>query len=431
MFMVEYLYKTSLLIIVFYGIYFFVFRSFTFHAMNRYFLLLLTMYALVCPVLQFEIHHSLGTPNIEHLLKESRYLAGNYNTVDASLNHGDTDDSGKMLLSIYWTGVFLFFARFVLQVFRLLKIRYTSNEIQVNKVRVFVNNGIPQPFSFFNWIFIPANNSTDHQLIIQHEKIHVHQLHSIDNTVIEIIRIFFWFHPVIYLIKKSIKAIHEFHTDHQVIQNNNSVGEYLNVLLKTKSTAPRASFVNSFYGKSLKKRVKMMVRNQTPKGMWILYLLVIPVFMLFSFSFSTNQGDQNSIPCIKPIMESGIIRIASGYGMRKHPITGEMKMHYAVDIVSKEGTPVVATADGKVIKKEFKEQGKGYGRLILIQHDQVYSTLYTQLSGFNVKINQQVRQGDIIGYVGSSGISTGPHLHYEVWKNGNKVDPEKYFTKPE
>jgi hypothetical protein len=386
------------------------------------------LYALICPLLQFEIQHHVSTPNIEHLLNESHYFGGSMKAIGPSNNIEKMNGSLKVLLSLYWLGVFIFSARFISQVFKLFKLRFTSREAIVHNTRVFIHQKIAQPFSFFSWIFVPLDKNLNRPLIIQHEKIHAHQLHSVDNMILEIISIFLWFHPFVYLIKKSLTGIHEYHADYQVIQKNSTPGEYLNELFKIKKSYFFTSFVNSFYGKVLKKRVKMMVRDKSPKVNRVLYLLAIPVLALFSFSFSLTTGEQTNVPSIKPIPESNISRISSGYGIRKHPITGEMKMHHAVDIVAKKGTPVLATADGKVIKKEFKGNGKGHGRYILIQHDQVYSTLYTQLSGFNVKLNQHVKQGDIIGYVGSSGISTGPHLHYEVWKNGEKVDPEVYFT---
>ena len=77
--------------------------------------------------------------------------------------------------------------------------------------------------------------------------------------------------------------------------------------------------------------------------------------------------------------------------------------------------------------KQNHSEGKGYGRYIIIDHEEGYSTLYSQLSRYNVKEGQEVKEGDVIGYVGSSGTSTGPHLHYEVMKDGEYVDPEKYF----
>ena len=100
-------------------------------------------------------------------------------------------------------------------------------------------------------------------------------------------------------------------------------------------------------------------------------------------------------------------------------------MHNGIDLAAEEGTPVKATADGVVEKTE--EWPEGYGKYIVVVHDDVYTTLYAQLSEMKVKVGEKVKQGDVIGLVGSSGLSTAPHLHYEVRKNGNPVDPADYF----
>jgi murein DD-endopeptidase MepM/ murein hydrolase activator NlpD len=96
--------------------------------------------------------------------------------------------------------------------------------------------------------------------------------------------------------------------------------------------------------------------------------------------------------------------------------------------VAKKGTPVIATADGRVIKKTFEQEGKGYGRYIGY-YSMIMCTFLFILSfpGFNAEVGDVVKQGDVIGYVGSSGISTGAHLHYEVHKNGERVNPADYF----
>lgn len=153
-------------------------------------------------------------------------------------------------------------------------------------------------------------------------------------------------------------------------------------------------------------------------------------YSLHKQAFSTNQviDQKNQIPSIFPVQKVDGVKISSGFGMRIHPISKKKMMHNAVDIKAPEGTPVYATADGLVRKVETKyEQGKGRGMYIIIDHEQGYSTLYSQLSGYNTSEGKEVKQGDIIGYVGSTGISTGPHLHYEVMKDGENVDPEKYF----
>ena len=100
-------------------------------------------------------------------------------------------------------------------------------------------------------------------------------------------------------------------------------------------------------------------------------------------------------------------------------------MHKGVDLAAAEGTPVRVTANGVVAKTE--DWPEGYGKYIVVVHSDVYATLYAQLSEMKVKAGDRVKRGDVIGLVGSSGLSTAPHLHYEVRKNGEAVDPADYF----
>lgn len=128
---------------------------------------------------------------------------------------------------------------------------------------------------------------------------------------------------------------------------------------------------------------------------------------------------------LKILFGEGVeVRITSGYGMRIHPIYKTEMMHFGVDLVAPLGTPVICTAEGVIDKAEFKE---GYGNMVLARHGEEYATLYTQLQEFIVRPGQKVEKGQVIGYLGESGINTGPHLHYEVHRNGERVNPEDYF----
>lgn len=128
-------------------------------------------------------------------------------------------------------------------------------------------------------------------------------------------------------------------------------------------------------------------------------------------------------PTIAPL--KGDIHITSGFGMRMHPIQKVKKHHFGIDLKAKTGTPVHATSDGIVVKAEMQEGG--YGQHIVIRHDEHYQSLYSQLSRMDVSVGQKVEKGDVIGAVGSSGASTAPHLHYEVIKDGKRVNPEEYL----
>lgn len=135
----------------------------------------------------------------------------------------------------------------------------------------------------------------------------------------------------------------------------------------------------------------------------------------------------SSVPAIQPISNKDLTRVASGWGWRIHPIYKIRKFHYGIDFTGSTGTEIYATGDGVV--KLVKSSRIGYGKEIIIDHSFGYETLYGHLSKFNVKIGDVVKRGDVIGFIGDSGTSTAPHLHYEVIKDGKKVDPRNYFFK--
>jgi len=132
-----------------------------------------------------------------------------------------------------------------------------------------------------------------------------------------------------------------------------------------------------------------------------------------------------AIPAIQPISNKQLIALSSGYGMRIHPIYKVKKMHPGIDFAASIGTPIYATADGKISVVDVKFSG--YGKLVEIDHGFGYRTRYAHMHDFAVKVGQQVKRGDLIGYVGNTGLSTAPHLHYEVHINGVQVDPVHYF----
>ena len=147
------------------------------------------------------------------------------------------------------------------------------------------------------------------------------------------------------------------------------------------------------------------------------------------YGFKTKEGydyfDNFGKSIKKSLMKTPIngARLSSSFGMRKHPILGFNKMHRGTDFAAPEGTPIMASGDGKIVRARWCGGG---GNCIKIKHNSTYSTVYAHLSKFAriAKEGNRVRQGQIIGYVGSTGMSTGPHLHYEVIENGKKVNSQ-------
>jgi len=130
------------------------------------------------------------------------------------------------------------------------------------------------------------------------------------------------------------------------------------------------------------------------------------------------------IPAIQPISNKDLKRMASGYGYRIHPVFKTHKFHSGIDFTAPIGTPIYATGNGTVTTAE---SGSGYGLHVVINHGFGYQSLYGHMSKIKVRAGQKIKRGELIGYVGSSGISTAPHVHYEIVKNGNKINPINYF----
>jgi murein DD-endopeptidase MepM/ murein hydrolase activator NlpD len=132
-----------------------------------------------------------------------------------------------------------------------------------------------------------------------------------------------------------------------------------------------------------------------------------------------------SLPAIQPIANRHLKRLSAGFGMRKHPIFKIHKMHEGLDYVAPQGTPIYAT--GKGVIKYTNKSNVGYGNQVVIDHGYGLMTRYAHLKLIKVKTSETVERGQCIGYLGNTGCSSGPHVHYEVIKNGKKVNPIHYM----
>ncbi len=132
-----------------------------------------------------------------------------------------------------------------------------------------------------------------------------------------------------------------------------------------------------------------------------------------------------AIPAIQPVKNEDLTRIASGYGYRTDPFTKARKFHYGMDFTAPRGTPIYATGDGVVARAD--NTATGYGNHIVVDHGYGYESLYGHLYKYNVRAGQKVQRGDIIGFVGSTGRSEAPHCHYEVFKDGERINPINFY----
>lgn len=436
-----YIFQASLVFGSFYLLYKFLFSRFTFHTFNRILLLALIPLSLLAPFSnelfpQLQIF-ALEIPLFDDFGAFSE-VPDNSSTNEAG-NH-QTIDYGFWIFSIYAIGVVCFLLRFVRTSYRLVKLKKDSHKLISNNTTVYSAN-VSEVFSYFHWIFVPNTNKTSiDDCIITHEKAHSTKLHSVDVVLTELFIAFSWFNPLAYFYRKSLKSIHEFQADAFVLaQQKVKKSSYLELLLlslEPKNTNPA---YNYFSHPSLKKRIEMITKSQSKNRLKFSYLLVIPMialaFMAFKSADKTVIPDETlptafirtgGIPALFPVQNGTVKSISSKFGtVRKHPKLKNETPHGGIDIKAVNGAPIVATANGTVLKA--KDEGN-WGNLIVISHTDGFETWYAHLKGFKVKEGETVTKGDIIGSVGNTGLSTAPHLHYEVRKDGKRLDPLKYIT---
>jgi murein DD-endopeptidase MepM/ murein hydrolase activator NlpD len=132
-----------------------------------------------------------------------------------------------------------------------------------------------------------------------------------------------------------------------------------------------------------------------------------------------------AIPAIQPVANKDLKRIASGFGLRTDPFTKQKKMHWGMDFSAPRGTPIYATGSGTVIRAD--DNSSGFGNHVRIDHGYGYVSLYAHMYKFNVRRGQKVNRGDLIGFVGSTGRSEGPHVHYQIFKDDVRINPINFY----
>lgn len=420
-----YLMKVSGIFVILYLVYFFCFSQLTFHNLNRAFLIGMIPLSLIIPILNIQLIPNIPISKGLPILLDEIGNAGIHMVQSDSVNRSEWNTVNIFLL-LYSIVVFILLLKLLLNAAMMLKMKHRSATYLNGKFSV-ISANVSSIFSCFNWIFLPQNTKREiADPIIEHEKLHGISFHTFDLIAVELFVVFFWFNPFVYLFRRDIKSVHEFQIDDIILKGNLKTSKYLQLMLDNLECSVRtATFCSSFNGSTIKKRVTMITKNKSSKWKSARYLILIPLIAFITMAFSIDENNKGSIPDSYPIRVDDYKKISSGYGMRIHPVTKEKNMHYGMDFVAKTGTPIIATAHGIVTRVVFLENG--YGKLVEIDHDNSFTTRYAQLNEYAVNNGDNVKKGDIVGYAGQSGRSTGPHLHYEVLKDGVNVNPDDYI----
>ncbi len=434
-----YIIQVTLVFATLYALYSLFLRRLTFHTINRAVLLLMLPVSILIPfsseLFPAEAFRIIEVPYFEPISFE---IVGNPEpNLEQSLS-SSTVSFSTFLLTIYWSICALFLLRIVMTMMNTYRLKQSATAQKLDGHQIILAD-VSEIFSYFKWIFIPKHKF-EHldQQILEHEKIHIQLKHSWDVLLTEVYIAFFWFNPLVYFYRKSLKSVHEYQADKGVLKKGVKTSEYMQLLLESLAVQrPNISY-HYFNQPTLKKRVTMMTKPKSKNITKLTYLLLLPLCVLLISAFKGPTIQENtyldikvvsqvvsSPPSVFPVQNTTKKDITAFFGKKgKHPKLNKNIRHTGIDIRANLGTPVIATADGVIAKANNEGD---WGNLIIIAHTDGYETWYAHLQGFNIEGNQEVKKGEIIGYVGNTGRSTGPHLHYEVKHNGKQVNPLDYL----
>ena len=421
-----YLVKVNIAFIVLFLFYIIFLKNLTFYKLNRTWILGAMLFAFLIP------HLNLGMSIYDNLLTSKFNLSNELNDSNLvevqslPLQNSLSFSMYEYLLVLYVliAAVRLFYS--FIQVFKVSKLKSKFKHVKQEGFNYYLQNNDAIPFSFFNNIFIPQNyySSEYYKSVVEHEKVHARQYHSLDLLFVEFFKALMWFNPLVYFVQKELKIIHEYLVDDCLLKNNVNMKDYVELLIENSTNKLSPSWVNGFTNSELKKRVVMMTSNKSNNIKKLIYLGGLPIVVTLLFAFSNHKLSEDNVPSLRPVDDALSFPIVSGFGMRMHPIQKIKKLHKGIDIKAPIGTPIMATADGIVVKTELHE---AYGKMVVIKHNDTYESLYAQMSKIDVKPGDLIMKGEKIGEVGNSGKSTGPHLHFEIEENGKKVNPELFI----
>ena len=436
-----YLWQSSVCFSILYVVYILFFSRLTYHNMNRVLLLVIPIISILLPF--SDQYFELKGPVIINLTF-TQFTLDNFEEYTGQISTTTVSKVSPFSFHIaffisYVVVALIFIFRILFSIVKVIRISKSS--ISLNKNIIVAD--VETVFSFYNQIFIPKKKRDDiHPKIIEHEMVHIKHRHTYDRILTEIYIALFWFNPLVYLFRKSVKSIHEFTADQEVVRGDISPSEYLTLLSQT-FYCKHSSFIHSYFNHSLiKKRIDMISKTKSSRFNYLKYVVIIPVIALLllafssksktglstlSFTKSVNVFKNSTPPNLYPIANGTFEDITHTYG-KKFTFPGEKKskMHGGIDIKGKIGTNIIATGDGIITKASFE---KNWGNLIIVSHPGGYSTWYAHLHNFNIKEGQQVSKGDVIGFLGNTGKSTGPHLHYEIRHKDKRLDPIDIINK--
>lgn len=358
--------------------------------------------------------------------KESFYTTMNYQNI---------------LLLLYGLGVLVLGVRFLLHLGQFCFLVLSNTIIRQDNYHYVLVKNPNYAAAFMHYILISKSiwESEDKLLIAQHECKHVDLWHSTDRFLTEILCVFQWFNPFIYWFRKELIAVHEFQVDQAIVASGIDSIQYQQLIAQYATSSNQFRFGNHFSHSLTLNRIKMIAQNKSFHSFsaYRILLLIPAIGILVSlFAFQTPIFSNATTPYTLTIttennafilpIKKGEFQKTVGYGMRIHPIYKSKKLHTGVDFIAPLGTPILSVQNATVIRVQQSEE-EGYGNNIILQLNEKTQVMYAHMDLIKVKVGQQITKGTVIGTVGNTGLSTNPHLHFEVVEDGKKVDPKDFL----
>lgn len=284
----EYLLKSNIYFLLLFAIYFLFFRNTTFFNANRIYLLTALLASVFLPLIKPFINLQPSYDPFQNIIYDGISISA----TSPSVNHSQI--SVQYIPGyIYVTGLFIFAIRFFLKLHQLMILIKNNTKRDYHGLRLVYSGKNFSPFSFFRFLIIPKEFPHEYQMmLLKHEYIHFSQRHSVDLIMLELFSVIHWYNPLVFLLKKELKAMHEYYADDRMLMENTDRTEYQNGLLGFALGIPVMDFASPFNYSLIKNRMKMMYRRKSNNIARMRYLLSIPVliFMVTFFGFTTERA---------------------------------------------------------------------------------------------------------------------------------------------
>ena len=439
--MIRYLFLLHVCLIGFYGLYRWRLHRLPDFRLNRLYLLLVPVLCMLLPLLRLPVPPAV---NDELIAISQEYWEPLQSEWQATPVGSDAFpfDATAFLLGMYGLGMVGQFMRSGLFWYQAKRLTSLSPYARRGQIRWCKH--LPFSFAFFGRIYLGQDYQAlalkERHFLLRHEAVHARLGHSWDVLWFTLFRTVAWCNPFAWKLLQSAQSIHEFQADRAAVSDPQDFLAYTRLLLTLQHKAQRLPVMN-FHSHPLKERIMMLKQNlpqnSARRGAYLLSLPLLAILLsmstfrmedvaqhvplpepvIQSLTQITQEGSE--LPTLKPVQSD----IVSGFGMRIHPVFKENKMHRGIDFAAPMGTPVKAAGRGTV--KDIQHLPETYGNLLTIDHGNGYLSRYAQLSAIKVEVGGTVQQGEVVALSGNSGLSTVPHLHFEILYKNDFIDPVK------